>query len=68
MKLGELASRLGAELRGDADLEITGVKGIEEAGPTEITLPRVGFSFSAVSASTIPDLVVFSSSMGSRKR
>lgn len=37
MKLGELANRLGAELRGDADLEITGVKGIEEAGPTEIT-------------------------------
>jgi len=37
MKLGELANRLGAELRGDAELEITGVKGIEEAGPTEIT-------------------------------
>ena len=37
MKLGELASRLGAELHGDADLEITGVKGIEEAGPNEIT-------------------------------
>ena len=37
MKLGELATRLGAELRGDANLEITGVKGIEEAGPTEIT-------------------------------
>ncbi len=37
MKLGELASRLGAELRGDADLEITGVNGIEEAGSTEIT-------------------------------
>jgi UDP-3-O-[3-hydroxymyristoyl] glucosamine N-acyltransferase len=37
MKLGELASRLGAELRGDADREITGVKGIEEAGPSEIT-------------------------------
>jgi UDP-3-O-[3-hydroxymyristoyl] glucosamine N-acyltransferase len=37
MKLGELANRLGAELRGNADLEITGVKGIEEAGPTEIT-------------------------------
>ena len=37
MKLGELASRLGAELRGDSNLEITGVKGIEEAGPTEIT-------------------------------
>src|SRR6185437_3379416 len=37
MKLGELANRLGAELRGDAEIEITGVKGIEEAGPSEIT-------------------------------
>lgn len=37
MKLGELASRLGAELRGDVDLEIIGVKGIEEAGPSEVT-------------------------------
>jgi UDP-3-O-[3-hydroxymyristoyl] glucosamine N-acyltransferase len=37
MKLGELASKLGAELRGNAELEVTGVRGIEEAGPTEIT-------------------------------
>ncbi len=37
MKLGELASKLGAELRGDAGLEVTGVKGLEEAGPTEVT-------------------------------
>jgi UDP-3-O-[3-hydroxymyristoyl] glucosamine N-acyltransferase len=37
MKLGELASRLGAELRGDAEVEVTGVRGIEDAGPTEIT-------------------------------
>jgi UDP-3-O-[3-hydroxymyristoyl] glucosamine N-acyltransferase len=37
MKLGELASRLGAELRGDAEREVTGVKGIEDAGPEEIT-------------------------------
>jgi len=37
MKLGELASRLGAELRGNAELEVTGVQGIEEAGPSEIT-------------------------------
>jgi UDP-3-O-[3-hydroxymyristoyl] glucosamine N-acyltransferase len=37
MKLGELASRLGAELRGDAELEVNGVKGIEEAGPSEVT-------------------------------
>jgi UDP-3-O-[3-hydroxymyristoyl] glucosamine N-acyltransferase len=37
MKLGELASRLGAELRGNPDVEVTGVKGIEEAGTSEIT-------------------------------
>ncbi|HWA93961.1 MAG TPA: UDP-3-O-(3-hydroxymyristoyl)glucosamine N-acyltransferase [Terracidiphilus sp.] len=37
MKLGELATRLGAELRGNAELEVTGVKGIEEARATEIT-------------------------------
>ena len=45
MKLGELASRLGAELEGDADVEVTGVRGIEEAGPTEVTFvanPRYG--------------------------
>ena len=37
MKLGELASRLGADLRGNAELEVTGVRGIEDAGPSEIT-------------------------------
>jgi UDP-3-O-[3-hydroxymyristoyl] glucosamine N-acyltransferase len=45
MKLGELAQRLGAELRGDAELEVTGVKGIEEAGPTDVTFvanPKYG--------------------------
>lgn len=45
MKLGELASRLGAELRGNAELEVTGVKGIEEAGPAEVTFvanPKYG--------------------------
>jgi UDP-3-O-[3-hydroxymyristoyl] glucosamine N-acyltransferase len=37
MKLGELATRLGAELRGDAELEVTGVKGLEEAGSHDVT-------------------------------
>jgi UDP-3-O-[3-hydroxymyristoyl] glucosamine N-acyltransferase len=37
MKLGELAGKLGAELRGNAELEVTGVKGIEDAGPSEVT-------------------------------
>ena len=37
MKLVELAAQLGAELRGDGGIEVTGVRGIEEAGPSEIT-------------------------------
>ena len=37
MNLGELAKRLGAELRGDPELEVTGVKGIEESGSSDIT-------------------------------
>jgi UDP-3-O-[3-hydroxymyristoyl] glucosamine N-acyltransferase len=37
MKLSEIASRLGAELHGDGDAEITGVAGIEHAQPDQIT-------------------------------
>ena len=37
MKLSEIASRLGAELHGDGDAEITGVAGIEHARPDQIT-------------------------------
>ncbi len=37
MRLGEIARQLGCELEGDANIEITGVAGIEEAGPGEIT-------------------------------
>jgi len=37
MRSAELARLLAAELRGDPDLEITGVSGIEEAGPGQIT-------------------------------
>ncbi|WP_446743274.1 UDP-3-O-(3-hydroxymyristoyl)glucosamine N-acyltransferase [Silvibacterium acidisoli] len=37
MKLQELARMLGAECVGDPETEITGVAGIEEAGPTEVT-------------------------------
>ena len=36
---------MDAELRGDAELEVTGVKGIEEAGPAEVTFvanPKYG--------------------------
>lgn len=37
MKLGEIAKRLGCAVEGDANLEIAGVAGIEEARPGELT-------------------------------
>ncbi len=37
MKLRELADALGCELRGDGGVEISGVAGMEQAGPTEVT-------------------------------
>jgi len=37
MKLGEIASRLGCTLEGDANLEISGVAGIEDARAGELT-------------------------------
>src|SRR5690348_18152778 len=37
MKLQALAEKLGCQIEGDANLEITGVAGIEEAQPGELT-------------------------------
>jgi UDP-3-O-[3-hydroxymyristoyl] glucosamine N-acyltransferase len=37
VKLRELAERLGCELRGDGDVEVAGVAGIEQAGPGDVT-------------------------------
>ena len=37
MRLGEIAKQLGCDVDGDASLQITGVAGIEEAGPGELT-------------------------------
>jgi UDP-3-O-[3-hydroxymyristoyl] glucosamine N-acyltransferase len=37
MKLQEIASVLGCELVGDGSIEITGMAGMEHAGPTEVT-------------------------------
>jgi UDP-3-O-[3-hydroxymyristoyl] glucosamine N-acyltransferase len=37
MRLDELAAHLGAELHGDGSIEVMGVRGIDEAGPSEIT-------------------------------
>ncbi len=37
MKLKEIAARLDCELAGDGEIEITGVAGMEHAGPAELT-------------------------------
>lgn len=37
MKLHEIANTLGCELAGDGEIEITGVAGLEEAGPSELS-------------------------------
>jgi UDP-3-O-[3-hydroxymyristoyl] glucosamine N-acyltransferase len=37
MKLAEIAAALGCDLSGGGDVEITGVAGLEHAGPTELT-------------------------------
>jgi UDP-3-O-[3-hydroxymyristoyl] glucosamine N-acyltransferase len=37
MTLRELADRLGCELKGDGAIVVTGVTGMEQAGPTELT-------------------------------
>lgn len=37
MNLSDIAATLGCELRGEGSTEITGVAGMEHAGPTEIT-------------------------------
>ena len=37
MKLGSIAKALGCRIEGNPDVEITGVAGLEDAGPTELT-------------------------------
>src|SRR5262245_17083567 len=37
VRLAEIAERLGCVMKGDGDVEITGVVGIEEAGPGHLT-------------------------------
>jgi UDP-3-O-[3-hydroxymyristoyl] glucosamine N-acyltransferase len=37
MKLCEIARKLGCELVGDGEIEISGMAGMEQAGPTELT-------------------------------
>lgn len=56
MKLREIAERLGCELEGDGDMEITGVAGIEDAEPGQLTFlanPRYRAAVKTTRASAI---------------
>ena len=56
MKLRELAERLGCELRGDGDVEVAGVAGIEQAGPGDLTFlanPRYASRLAETRASAV---------------
>jgi len=54
--LRELAARLGCELRGDGDVEVLRVRGIDEAGPGDVTFvanPRYVGRLAATGASAV---------------
>jgi UDP-3-O-[3-hydroxymyristoyl] glucosamine N-acyltransferase len=56
MKLREIAGELGCRLEGDGDLEITGVAGMEQAGPGHLTFlanPKYGPKVKHTKASAI---------------
>jgi UDP-3-O-[3-hydroxymyristoyl] glucosamine N-acyltransferase len=56
MKLREIAGELGCRLEGDGDLEITGVAGMEHAGPGHLTFlanPKYGPKVKHTKASAI---------------
>jgi UDP-3-O-[3-hydroxymyristoyl] glucosamine N-acyltransferase len=56
VKLRELATRLGCELRGDGELEIRGVAGLDEAGPGDLSFlanPRYAEKLGATRAGAV---------------
>ncbi len=56
MKLAALAARLDCELRGDGEVEIRGIRSLEDAGPGDLTFlanPRYAAQMAATRASAI---------------
>ena len=56
MTLRELADRLGCRLEGDGSIEITGVAGLEDAGPGDLSFfanPKYATALSATRASAV---------------
>ena len=73
MKLGAIAKALDCRIEGNPDLEITGVAGLEDAGPTELTFlsnPRYAAMVATTRAAALlpeapleaPDLAILLSS------
>lgn len=56
MTLAEIAERLGCDLRGDGTIEIRAIRGLEEAGPGDLTFlanPRYAAQLAATRASAV---------------
>jgi UDP-3-O-[3-hydroxymyristoyl] glucosamine N-acyltransferase len=56
MRLAELAAKLGCELHGDGSIEITGLAGLEQAGPGQLTFlanPKYAHKVKGTRASAI---------------
>ena len=56
MTLRELAERLGCRLEGDGAIEITGVAGLEDAGPGDVSFfanPRYAAALKTTRASAV---------------
>src|SRR5689334_2421955 len=56
MTLGELAAELGCELRGDGTIAIRAIRGLEEAGPGDLTFlanPKYAAQLAATRASAV---------------
>ncbi len=56
MKLGDIAEKVGGTVEGDASIEITGVAGIESAGPSELTFlsnPRYAAALKTTKAGAV---------------
>lgn len=58
MRLGELAERLGCRLEGDGGLEIRGVRGLEDAGPQDLTFVAQGRYLSRLARSTAAAVIL----------
>ena len=58
MTLGELAARIGARLTGDADLALTGVAPLENAGPAELSFAATPRYRDALAASRAGVVIV----------